>query len=406
MKISRSIKSIASNVAPNPKEYQYWIYTATDPSGGLIKVYKGITTGWEAVSGGGDIVYDEDANRVIVNTEDGVKELAFMSDLESSSLGNVIDVTSMFATNSNADFSAFMFRRSDSSEKPLIKIHGFDNSDGTNDLTITPTLGFGPQYDSYQSITETTDGTTFTNYAVQITKEFENNTGNITIPYGVKTFNIEYFLHDGANIASYYLRGDIMYPFESINTPLINFCNSGSATDYITINGTQVQKRNINEIQFGTSYKQITTIPDHFLRGLSNLKKADISIFENVTSLGARMCFSCTQLKELTLNFINLKTISDRFVSECSSALDFIDLSSLNKVTTIGENFMHNSPTLRSIQIGSVDWSTKTLDTTYLLTAVSNTADCILYADNLNLATKFKTKMNKMLSNWTVVINE
>lgn len=319
----------------------------------------------------------------------------------------VVDVSNMFDIDTDADVSAFLFKRENSVDKGLIKLHGFDNSGLDDDLTITPVLGFGPQYSSYQAIRQTLDGATFTDYAVNITKEYVDEVGSIFIPNGVQTFDVNYYLHDGTNTqASYFITTDnIMHPFELDNTPLSNFSNSNSPTSNLTINGERFLKNTIKEINFGKSYASTTAIPHQFLSNLINLTKVNLKVFTNVTSVGNNFLYNVSSLEKIDLSSLsNITTISSAFLQYCTSLIS-IDLSPFENLITVGGSVLMTATSLTSIQIGGVDWTDKTINGQLFLQSGTNVSTNIIYADTQDLGDKFKDKIGSNISNWTVVIN-
>lgn len=364
----------------------------------------------------------------------------------------VIDITSMFNVGVNVDFAAFLFKRNSDDDKPLIKIHGFNNSESTEDLKIIPTMGFGANYDSYQTARETLDGVTFTDYVIKVSKEYTGREGSIIIPYGVKSFSVNYYLHDGNNRSSQYNQ---TYYFELENTPVGNFCATGGSDTLITINNNSVMKSAIKSIAFGDSYNNITSVPTNFLYyftsltsvdliGLKNLRSTgvnflrscpyltalDLTPLSNLTSTGDGFIYGCTRLTELDLvplsgitstdgSFLggcanldsidltplsSLISIGKGFLSSCVK-LTSLDFTSLRNLTSIGYGFLESCTGLVSIQIGDVDWSGKSVATNSLMRQVPNVSTSILYADTQEIADAFKLKMNGAISEWTVILN-
>jgi hypothetical protein len=291
----------------------------------------------------------------------------------------VLDVSQMMNIPTNADVSAFMFRRTGEDDKKLIKLHGYDNSGGTDDLVITPELGFGPHYDAFLAQLSTNDGVNFGTYGIRLTKEFGDTPGTITIPNGCNAFDVSYYAK-GKPKASYYVTTDgTVHPFELENTPVENFCNSGGPSSTITINGQQVVKSTIREISFGESYAGVTSIGNSFLRDCSSLASVDLSMFTEIASIGNYFMIGCTSLTS-------------------------VDLSMYANVMSAGPNFLQGLSSLSAIHIGDVDWSGKTVSTSYLMANVPNVSTSALYAASQDLADKFKAKMNGKISEWTVVV--
>lgn len=339
---------------------------------------------------------------------------------------NVIDVSHMFNISTEANVSALMFKRENGQH--LIWLHGFDDSGSDNDLEIIPILGFGPQYSSYQAARQTIDGIAFEDFAIAIDKELDLDSGKITIPMGLKSFDIRYYLHDGSNtMPSYYIADGIMYPFELDNTPILNFCTNSNS---IIINGNSVVKNTIKEIVFGSSFLTNNVIGQFFLSSCTSLVSVDLRGFSNVVHISAYFLYNCTSLISIDLNSLsntqfiggsflrscislmsiesnplsNVTSIGGGFLMGCTS-LSSINLNQLSNVTSIADNFLCNCTSLTSIQIGDVDWSMKNVNTISLMANVPNVATSVIDADTQELANIFKAKMGGALDNWTVVLN-
>lgn len=106
---------------------------------------------------------------------------------------------------------------------------------------------------------------------------------------------------------SYLIKTDnTVINFELDNTPIANFTGTGTA---ITVNGVSVTKSDIKEIIFGDSYANVTSIGDYFLYNWASLTSVDISVFANVTSIGALLSF-CTSLTSLMVGSLLATKIS------------------------------------------------------------------------------------------------
>ena len=140
--------------------------------------------------------------------------------------------------------------------------------------------------------------------------------------------------------------------FELENTPMSNFQVS-SAT--VTINGTSYSKSLIKEIYFGSSYEQVTSIGNNFIRGYAAITSVDLSAFVNVTSIGYNFLYECSNLTYVNLSaFRKVNSINYSFLYGCYS-LPSVDLSAFVNVTSIGNSFITNC-----INITSVDLSNST----------------------------------------------
>lgn len=136
------------------------------------------------------------------------------------------------------------------------------------------------------------------------------------------------------------------YYFDLSNTPITNFEGD---TSKIIVNGNQILKTYINEIHFGDSYVDVTTIGDNFLRNCENLVTLDINKLTNITSIGNFFLYNCKSLATIDLTVLsNVTSIGNYFLSICNS-LTSIDLSPLSNVTTIGDNFLSLCYSLLSI---------------------------------------------------------
>jgi hypothetical protein len=356
-----------------------------------------------------------------------------LSDIPNSSVEqNIIDVTEMMNIPTSADVEAFMFRGADE-HKHLIKLHGFDNSGQSGALVITPTLGYGAHYDAqlaqsavYNNVAE--------DFIITLTSEDGTTNSTISVPQNCNSFDITYFAKQTDDtIASYYVdSSNVMHSFELENTPIENFYDE-NYTYSIVINGVSVNYRNnIKEICFGTSYNSITSYSyNNFLETALNIQTIDITGLKNLTTIGNNFISSCNSLQTLILpemtklqsfgtnfiqscssltsvdlsSFTNVSNIGNYFLAFCSS-LTSVDLSSFTNVSNIGYDMCSYCSSLNEIQIGGVDWSTKT----FAIGAdkfkyIQNTSSCIIYADTQDLATKFKTKIGNSISEWSIVIN-
>jgi hypothetical protein len=180
---------------------------------------------------------------------------------------------------------------------------------------------------------------------------------------------------------SYYIDSNgITHYFDLENTPIAGLCPTGAASNPLMINGQTVPKNNIRVIVFGKSYNSITIIPNYFIYTWVNLISIDYSGLKNAATIGNSWMRGCTSLQH-------------------------IDLSPFASVMSIDGTLLYQSTGLKSIQIGNVDWSSRYVNTVNIMTGIPNVSTSVLRADTQNLATAFKTKMNGMISNWTIVVN-
>lgn len=263
---------------------------------------------------------------------------------------NVIDVSHMFNINTEANVSALMFKRENGNH--LIWLHGFDDSGSDNDLEVIPVLGFGPQYSSYQAARQTIDGITFEDLAIVINKELDLDPGKITIPMGLKSFDVHYYLHDGSNtIPSYYIADGVMYPFELENTPISNLCTSANS---MLINEETVLKKDIQEILIGSSYQEITTIPySDFIVNLPNLYKIELKGLKNVTYLASGLN-GLPLLSEIDLTPLSNLTIITPYLLDGCTSIKKLDISIFINATTIGEGAFYGMAVLEELIIGEL----------------------------------------------------
>jgi hypothetical protein len=226
---------------------------------------------------------------------------------------------------------------------------------------------------------------------------------------------------------SYYIlsTSSTKYHFNIENTPISNFNTSTN----IIINNVNVSRANIREIHFGSSYSNVTSLPDYFLYYLPYTNVVDLSIFTNITSIGERF-LEANGLLSLDLSLLsNVTTIPQEFIFGASKLtsidlsplsnvtyiyndfmrnwdkLTSIDLSPLSKAAYVGGVFMYHCIALTNIQIGGVNWANKTVQGGYMMQEVPNTSACTLRANSQQLATNFKNAMEGNISNWTVIIN-
>ena len=170
---------------------------------------------------------------------------------------------------------------------------------------------------------------------------------------------------------------DTIIRFGLENTPFSSFSINETR---VLINGKNIDRAKIKQLAFGNSYKNESHIGDYFVYFYEYMDSINLNTLKNIASIGSYFLYG-------------------------SANLPTLDLSKFNNVTTIGSNFLRSCTGLTSIQIGNVDWSSKTISANRALEGVPNISTSILYADSQELADKFKAKMNNKISNWTVIIN-
>ena len=83
----------------------------------------------------------------------------------------------------------------------------------------------------------------------------------------------------------------------------------------------------------------------------NNLKTIDLTPLENIRSIGNNFMYFCTELETINLEPLsNVKSIGNNFMSYCES-LENIDLTCLSKVTSIGNDFLFYCGTLTTIDL-------------------------------------------------------
>jgi hypothetical protein len=320
----------------------------------------------------------------------------------------MLDVTPMFTYNTDDDLSFYMYRTFTDGKRDSINIKGHNSDGATGDIIITPEFGFGAHYNSKIPASYVDENNQVQTDIIDITLDDGFTQSQITIPEEVSTFDFTYFrTQDGSSVqVSYYVDvNDVMFPFSLENTPISNF----SSQDYITINGKSVYRTLIKEISFGDTYKSLTSLPYNFLYRIENLEKINLRGLKNVTNISLYTFQDnlgyYKNLKELDFSVIdNIEFIGDNGFSN----FDVLEKLNISTITLDGTNktpnlFFYWAPSLKDLQIGSIDWSTKTTGSSNFVQN-NNSEECILRADSQEIATKWKQKYG-MFSNWTVVIN-
>lgn len=264
---------------------------------------------------------------------------------------------------------------------------------------------------------------TITNPTLQHIQEFSfDDLESIWNKYGKSIKNI----YGGKSVNDSYIEttnGIIIY-FNSINTPINNFCNRN---DEIIINKYTFNKSEIKIISFGNSYYNTTSIPENFLftkwnnlinvnlQGLSNVTECknyfitsimetlDLSPLSNITYIPQVFC---TGLKYLDLSvFSNIQRIDTN--QHNNNNIKKLNLKNLKNLRYISTFFYYNCPNLKEIYIDNKNWELVDvddwLDEIIFGGTTPNNSDCKIYAPSLSKGNDFKIKFNN-LSNWSVVI--
>jgi hypothetical protein len=295
---------------------------------------------------------------------------------------SVLDVSEMLHIPTAADVSAWMLKGANDN-KDLIKLHGFDNSGGSNELVITPELGFGPHYTAQLAQPYMDGGGVVQTAIVQLNQEEGETAGSIIIPAACNSFDVSYYRAKAGGLGSSYYKlfDNTLHPFSLQDTPMANLMNIGYMGFYL-INGVSVSSGYITSIVLGRSYNPVTTIGNKFLQYLTYAQSISLQGLSSVTQIGNYFLYRSPNLIEIDLSgFVNLSSIGDRFIHEC--------------------------PRLRKIRIGSIDWSfqgnIQLPYDPYAFYPNPDTSDCMIYADTIELGNAFKNRFNT-LRNWTVAV--
>ncbi|MCL2328302.1 MAG: leucine-rich repeat domain-containing protein [Bacteroidetes bacterium] len=119
---------------------------------------------------------------------------------------------------------------------------------------------------------------------------------------------------------SYYTRvgSNTKYYFDLPNTPLSAFANTGYSTSQVIINGLYVVKQEIENIVFGSGYKNITGfVPNQFYNYMG-LKNVDFSVFaKNITNIPSWAFYYCSALTSLDFSSCPLENIEEYAFFNC-----------------------------------------------------------------------------------------
>lgn len=163
--------------------------------------------------------------------------------------------------------------------------------------------------------------------------------------------------------------------FDLDNTPINNFCATGST---LTINGVTVTKSTVKELNFGDSYNNITSVSNYFLYQFTYLEKINFRGLLGFSTIGAVF---------LNVNYV----------------LTTLDLSPLVSITSFNNQPFNSLYSLSEIKIGSKDYSGVTITYANGFGGCPNNSSCIIYASTIELANIFKAKFPN-LSNWSVAV--
>ncbi len=265
--------------------------------------------------------------------------------------------------------------------KPEIVIEIENATNDANDLTITPAGGFGAYYDHFDNHAiilpgkeQKDDGTGNLQwvtgmYDVTISRETDRAQSQIIVPWQIWNCTIKYNVGQTETpVASYWedTEGNI-FPFEFENTPMSDLVPL-SGTSEILINGKRVSLDLLNadyfglpaikSIKFGSSYKQVTFIPQNLLFGIP------------------------------------------------TSSPSSIDLSGLSNITFVGSGAFENLVYCSTIQIGSWDVTNVVTENIFNFAGCGGMASGVktIYADTLEIGQTFKNKFEHLFA-FTVAVN-
>ncbi len=229
-----------------------------------------------------------------VATSGNYNDLADKPEMGEGSI--VTDVTNMFSTNSpDARFFARMTQNIHAGG-PVIELFGEDTSSGTNDLVITPSLGFGPDNVGSINIREyaTPSATTPTDYKIITNPQSGETNGEILVPNGCPKFDLKYWVGESADYKkSRVLTGDgVWHNFSALGSGMgLNDTSAngwGGTNAVIGLYDELGRRDNINrvdvrEIVFGSRYANTTYLEGNLLWSINNLEKIDLSVLKNLT---------------------------------------------------------------------------------------------------------------------------
>jgi hypothetical protein len=317
----------------------------------------------------------------------------------------VLNITHLLDLNTNDDITAYLYRSNSDDKRDIINIHGFNSDGTTDDIVITPILGFGPHYNQKLPASYVDSNNTVQTNIIELKLDNGITNGQIKIPGAVNSFDLTYFrTKDGSSVKpGYYRYNNYMQRFELENTPIVNWQSSNT---YVTIGGQTREKAYMTEIYFGDSYNSVKTV-NYFLAGYFNLEKVDLSGLKNVTNFGGNFMnngSNTSKLKELDLSVINEITSVSLYFCTKMSSLEKLNISTM----TLSEYnyvyyFFSNCPELNDVNIGSIDWSNYSISGQNFYQN-RNSSECILRADSLAIANKWKQTFPQF-SEWSIIIN-
>lgn len=326
------------------------------------------------------------------------------------------DVTALFTTSVPVEDFHVELVDFGGTRRPMIRMWGQDTSGSSNILVVTAPAGFGSWYNNtgnnaltmHGKLSTAEDGSrSVSHYPVDITPETDSQQTTITFAAEIGHFDVSYFV--GVNpdnkTSSYWTDiNGLSHPFTYANTPVSGLSGLGNT---LMIAGAIVPKTEVREIVFGSDYAGETALPEYFLRALPVVRRIDASILTSVTQVQQGAFGESPQLEEIVYPvFASGATLGDYFTGQGfddPTALKRIDISGFGGVTNIGVWFFARNAGLNEIQIGGVNWSSKSVGN-LAFDVVANSTSSILRADTSALANAFKSKFPR-LSNWSVILN-
>ncbi len=325
------------------------------------------------------------------------------------------DVTEMFDIPTQADVFCEL-NPNPASGRPIVRIHGVDNSGTRSALTIKAPIGLGSNFERSQDNGNpiwmiVSDGGPIyipgdtKTVAIEISKETDTSQTEIHIPADAAHFDITYFARGGFVQRSYYVDTDGVYHrFSAADTPIENFCTNGDTASTISINGVDIVKSDIIQLTFGDDYLGVTELPRFWMYNYQQLRNLKFDGLKNVAVVGDNALNYCYGLTGLDFTpFASVVRVGILFTAHLF--LKVIDISPMVALSNCGADFlsaMTGYPNFEDVQIGSLNFSA--ISTSSGLVDQVNDAPCILRADSQELADAFKAKFPN-ISEWTVVIN-
>ncbi len=301
----------------------------------------------------------------------------------------------------------------------MVVVRADDTTAITQDLIITPELGFGPEYNKLVVHTEATDdgsgNYTYAQNVVKINAEIINpaTKGTIVVPSALKSVNVFYFVGKQLSKQSYLIdTSNTYHTFSLTDTPLANVSNTATSTGTISVGGISFAKNAVSELSFGESYSTVTDIPNNFLRNFSSLQTLHIPFFTGVTTIGTYFCSSVPQLTTIDLSLItpNITSIDQYFLNGDSSltSVNLSGLASNGPVTINGHYMCGNCSNLVELDIRGVNMTNLTVTGLTMpiraFYGVSNENKRKLIASSTEDGQAFKSKFVNAISNWEIIV--